>query len=221
MTSRQNAFLTLVAALLVAVFAGTRYMRAKAHLHQHQWTLLSLPMKLVPGERITATVNPDATADYDIRVRLRWPDGGESAPGAFRCDSGANAIDGATCPRFDPPLQIAISAKAPGGLNIAQQSPTTEICSSGRGHSELCVGSFRGTVGQPVQVLATVDGSGAMIRNFRPELVVRLEPMRFKQAFASAQIDLLLGLASASVAACLAGLSAWFFAHSRRIRRSD
>ena len=165
MTPRKRAALALLGAILFGIFAVSRYSQAQAHLHKFRRTLWSKPIQFVSGERIGATLTPDANADYDVFIRFRWPSGSDHAPDSFLCDIGWAFDEPSSCATAKADLRTRFQAISTDGRRIGSAASFRLYASAlGQGYGDVPIGTFAGIAGQSLELDVNIDAAGAALR---------------------------------------------------------
>ena len=86
----------------------------------------------------------------------------------------------------------------------------------GQGYGDVPIGTFAGIAGQSLELDVNIDAAGAALRALQLTITARLEPMRFKNAFASAQLNMLIGAVALVIAVLLLAFSGYVCVKSRK-----
>ena len=212
---KQSKTILVIVSIALLVFAGFRYSAAKERLRAHKWTLFEQSITLTPGEDISTSLAPDASADYQVKVKFVAMGDAEHSP-QFLCDLGWVDGEDQKCPKKSPDLAVNWTVVDSSGKLVSDAMPTPQANSLGDRFGDVLLGRFSARSGSEYRLKATVVSSSIALRNYRPSLVVRLDPMRFKNAVASAQLNALVALLSVVLAVCLFSVFTYLWWHDRK-----
>jgi hypothetical protein len=188
------------------VFAPTRYFAAKAHLRAHKWTLVSQPVSLMQQERIEAGLRTDATARYVISLAFKAPAEGPKRD-QFECEIGWSRGDDDGCQIRPTDLNVRWAVRDGQNRLVARTDMGPRAGSLGKDHGSVFLGDFDAVSGQQYALEMTVNSASARLREYQPKLTVSIEPMLYKRAVVSAQLNAFAGLASLVLGAALVSIS--------------
>ncbi len=193
------------------VFAVDRYTEAKTRMRSHQWTLHQERIGLVPAEHFSIELRPDANADYLVAAKFVSPSAGKPSD-QFLCDIGWSFGDDAVCVNNEIELSVDWLVRDASGLVVARADATPRAGTLGSQHGTVYLGKFPAKAGALYRLEATTKKSSARLRSYQPTLEVRIDPMRFKNAVASSQMNAAIAIVASVVGGgliVLVGVLSW------------
>lgn len=203
--------IVLVLGISILVFAADRYMEAKRRMHSHQWTLHTERVGLIPAERMSIELRPDANADYLVTAKFVSPSVGQPSE-QFLCDIGWSFGDDAACVNKEIELSVDWLVRDASGLVVARADVAPRAGTLGSRHGTVYLGKFPAKAGALYRLEATTKNSSARLRSYQPTLEVRIDPMRFKNAVASSQVNAAIAIVTGVVGSgllVLVGFLTW------------
>ena len=208
---RMRNIIILALGVSLLVFAVNRYTAAKRQMQSHQWTLHEERIGLIPAERISVELRPDASADYLIAAKFVSSSVDQPSE-QFLCDIGWSFGDDAVCVNKEIELSVDWLVRDASGLVVARADVAPRAGTLGSRHGTVYLGKFPARAGALYRLEATTKRSSARLRSYEPTLVVRIDPMRFKNAVASSQMKAVIAIVASVVGGgllVLVGFLSW------------
>lgn len=210
-SSRVRKMIILALGVSLLVFAADRYTEAKRRMRSHKWTLHEERIGLIPAERISIELRPDANADYLVAAKFVSPSVGQPSE-QFLCDIGWSFGDDAVCVNTEIELSVDWLVRDASGIVVALADVVPRAGTLGSRHGTVYLGKFPAKAGALYRLEATTKKSSARLSSYEPTLVVRVDPMRFKNAVASSQMNAAISIVASVVGGgllVLVGFLAW------------